>query len=730
MDSKDYGKLESGELVVAPAALMVSVTDSEGNIRMVCRSETMLTESDYFAQGWKRVIDNPPTPSAEGKMVVPTGWTETENSLTRQYEEQDMPPDPSKIDVDDLTEADNLETMKERFNEVLTFLRNMAFAAFTLALPCVMVGCGRGEAEAVPVAAVGIAPLGSVSSTEAGDDGFFAPLNKISGTTLILTNAEEFVKRSVESKSELSQEEVKRGITFIKEGIDQNGAIAIGTNAIASIDPEYVKTAPSNTVLRSVSIAIGGNSDARNDGKDKSQSIAIGWFAQAKAINSIAIGSGAQHTNETAMTGNATVATSDCAIAIGYSAKAVARNAMQIGAGTNSTPNSLQFFGTPIVRNGRIVIDSVQTNDVIKLAQKIVDDMLSPRTVSEDETSEVLSVQSYTTTTYMPTNSAIDELTVEATSTRNFEIYFPNVFEMRESLPLNFGTESDDLVKLGEWWSKKVMRLPALMRIREPMKDTVLLEVSTYDDGYDWSPVVTNATLKLLGGALHTDRVFGYNLHSVTNVSVSYETSDGKTNVVKASAIGIPLYGTIWPTVADISEDDIYGTNVMISVTGETGDFSFSVSLESIASAETSEASVISDDEAASDADEANAVVDVNTDNAESNAVVDTDEGVADESDTATDGGESGVESEIDTTDTTDDIVPSANNAETAENGEADVADNAADGMETDAEPSSETDESANGEASDVNVADETVNSASDGVTEGSDGVDSVVEWR
>ena len=59
----------------------------------VIRRDTRLSAADYLAQGWKRVIDDKPAASADGKVVVATGWTESETAITRTYEEQDAPPE-------------------------------------------------------------------------------------------------------------------------------------------------------------------------------------------------------------------------------------------------------------------------------------------------------------------------------------------------------------------------------------------------------------------------------------------------------------------------------------------------------------------------------------------------------------------------------------------------------------------------------------------------------------
>lgn len=153
----------------------------------------------------------------------------------------------------------------------------------------------------------------------------------------------------------------QKGVTFVDQyGEDANVAIEIGRNAKAKVADEALYKAASNTVVRSVSIAIGAESDATVAGSPtKNQAIAIGWHAQAKASNAIAIGSGAEHPTEDTETGNATVASGSTAISIGYdakatqdstiaigrSAKAVAAGSVQLGGGINESANTLQFKG-------------------------------------------------------------------------------------------------------------------------------------------------------------------------------------------------------------------------------------------------------------------------------------------------------------------------------------------------------------------------------------------------
>lgn len=135
--------------------------------------------------------------------------------------------------------------------------------------------------------------------------------------------------------------------TFVDAyGEDANVAVELGRNARAAVSADV----PAGTVGRSVSVAIGAHADATvSDGSTKNQAIAIGWHAQAKASNAIAIGSGAQHPHETAETGDATVASASEAMAFGYGAKATAQRAVQLAKGVNSSSDTLQFRGWTVV---------------------------------------------------------------------------------------------------------------------------------------------------------------------------------------------------------------------------------------------------------------------------------------------------------------------------------------------------------------------------------------------
>lgn len=187
----------------------------------------------------------------------------------------------------------------------------------------------------------------------------------------------------------IPQEAEDKGVTFVDTyGEDANVGVEIGRNAQAHVTTAALLDAPPNSIVRSVSIAIGAESDATiAENPIKNQAIAIGWHAQAKASNAIAIGSGAQHPTETAQTGNATVASGNTAIAMGYDAKATADNtialgrsakssatgAVQLGDGENSHVNTLQFRGYTLLD----AIGQVPTERLANAKEELADFVMS-----------------------------------------------------------------------------------------------------------------------------------------------------------------------------------------------------------------------------------------------------------------------------------------------------------------------------------------------------------------
>ena len=74
-----YGRLSNGRFEYAPNAL-----ETADGVKMTP------TEASYLAAGWKKVEDVPPAPD-EGCTVEPSGWTETDTTLTRVYKQVAMP---------------------------------------------------------------------------------------------------------------------------------------------------------------------------------------------------------------------------------------------------------------------------------------------------------------------------------------------------------------------------------------------------------------------------------------------------------------------------------------------------------------------------------------------------------------------------------------------------------------------------------------------------------------
>lgn len=183
--------------------------------------------------------------------------------------------------------------------------------------------------------------------------------------------------------TDVSEKAAGKGVTFVdSHGEDQNVAVEIGKGAKAAVSGSALDEAPPNTVARSVSVAIGAFADATvSTNSTTSQAIAIGFHSQAKASNAIAVGSGAQHPDETAETGDATVASESEAQAYGYSAKATAKQAVQFGRGVNNEAGTFQFRDFRVIdANGQIPVDRLQdaSSGMVKEMYKQMDRALRP----------------------------------------------------------------------------------------------------------------------------------------------------------------------------------------------------------------------------------------------------------------------------------------------------------------------------------------------------------------
>lgn len=173
-----------------------------------------------------------------------------------------------------------------------------------------------------------------------------------------------------------------RSYNFINGGINENVSITIGENAHAGITDEELAAAPDGTEIRNASIAIGPGTVATNLFRGggtprpyRQQGLSIGWNAHVAGINGIAIGTGAQHTNETPISGGGPYVGSDRGIAIGYMAKSLKIDSVQIGPGTNDVPNSLKYKDVFIVSNNVLCASGLDTIAVDSRIDVKLDDM-------------------------------------------------------------------------------------------------------------------------------------------------------------------------------------------------------------------------------------------------------------------------------------------------------------------------------------------------------------------
>ena len=206
-------------------------------------------------------------------------------------------------------------------------------------------------------------------------------------------------------------------------------------------------------------------------------------------------------------------------------------------------------------------------------------ELLAPVTITDADEC-MITAKSHTITTISPTNGVVAAFDIVAGASRNYEIYVPNTENTRRGLPCVVKLQALDdttLVGVGQWWDRKITRLPALFKLREPVAGTVILDVETYDDGTDWTPQVTNAVWSTTNGVMTLEKVQGINLHNVLGVIVTY------TNATDAAASNsttnfTPRYAELDMSKAfdgaafTVSESDLMaGTTPAVTVTTVEG---------------------------------------------------------------------------------------------------------------------------------------------------------------
>lgn len=394
----------------------------------------------------------------------------------------------------------------------------------------------------------------------------------------------------------LTPTQISKGVTFVKDGYDQNEAIEIGDDATASLSQSYVSSLNSPTVLRNVSVAIGARANATNpSNKGTAQAIAIGYCANADGGQSIAIGPGAKHlTDETDLTGhNAyahggtsiaigystkatgsssvaigsgqgghTMASSSNTVAIGRSAQATAVGAVQLGTGVNDEPNTLKFQGTTIVRNGKVT-----GFDEHELDPK--EHILEPPYTGVEITAKAHVINSLTFTSNVTVSAEIAVSPAER-SKRNYEIFIDNDEFVREGLPLNLQTDElptgiSAILKCPDIQEK----LPLMITVRQPTSKRVIINAEYMPDSFtNWNPVVTNcafvydAVTKSLSTPTGAKTFLGTSIHCATNIVLTFgDGASAKTRVIPHDPNDYQISGTFYgyatiPSIALTAEED------------------------------------------------------------------------------------------------------------------------------------------------------------------------------
>lgn len=371
----------------------------------------------------------------------------------------------------------------------------------------------------------------------------------------------------------LTEEQKALGITYVSNGYEENGAIVIGVDAEGGIDNEQVNQLTSAFKIRNVGVAIGTRARAEGSGPLKNQSIAIGYCAHATNSNAIAIGGGALHYDESENedTGNHAWANGSEAIAIGYateakgtaataiggggsgtastktkasgnyalatgykaqalaqsataigeSAKSTANDAVQIGRGTNDEAGTLKFRDTTIVRNGKVVggYDPADLDPKpILMTTPFYDVTVTPHVVNS----------AYATNRLGPGA----EFAMIPSGSRNYEIWIPNEDVFRAGMPI--WTESElpaGVTTLYTNNKRSLDRLPAMIKVQQPMSNSVLITINELADGYDWTPVITNSfimyspTRKCFYCKDPKRSLEGESLHKPTEIKLVYPTN-------------------------------------------------------------------------------------------------------------------------------------------------------------------------------------------------------------
>lgn len=218
------------------------------------------------------------------------------------------------------------------------------------------------------------------------------------------------------------------------------------------------------------------------------------------------------------------------------------------------TPSNVSNVATKKINNwwGNRANNGVD-DAIANVAQKSIIDWSTPyecEITSEMLTNDI-AIPAGQTVTFLPTTDLPPGTEVYITKPednkyRNFEVYLPNEPELRAGLPCGFNLSElpEGIRKVYVNGVNMVPTLPAKVSIRQPYSRLVIGEITSFDDGWDWNPVITNCNAVWNGTSLAAPtgkKLFeGTGLQAGMSLKVAYPISGGTivTNAVtKASDI-------------------------------------------------------------------------------------------------------------------------------------------------------------------------------------------------
>lgn len=386
----------------------------------------------------------------------------------------------------------------------------------------------------------------------------------------------------------LTQTQIDNGISANpgSSGYDEDSPIQLGKHAVSAVSTQAVaRITAENTKISNVGISIGAYAAGEGATDISNQNIAIGPFAHAVGSSMIAIGPGIRTTTENDWTGKnafasgpgsgttnrggsagiaigyntkgwgtqflaigsgdnetggrATIASNNYAVAVGPAAQALApkavalghnstataEGAVQIGEGVNSTTNSLRFMEVPIVENGRLVGGRADPKEVHIQQSEVASGTMEVQ-LRSGSVSTILPEASLTNTNCLSIKKPVQG------DLRNYEIYLPNEPEVRSGLPCaillsEIPGEIKRVIVDGKWLAHK---LPAKVTITQPYSGLVIGKIEEFDDGTDWSPIITDVHIKWNGTSFIADGsklLEGTNLQSGVSLKIRYPISGG-----------------------------------------------------------------------------------------------------------------------------------------------------------------------------------------------------------